>query len=377
MSSQSSPLRIAHITNVIDGRSNSGTARVALELISQLSTRDDVEQVFIHFERSNHAVYSLPRSREILIPLRKFPFASHFFSFLAFWIPRFFSTKQEQFDVVHWHASRVFPFFFLIKAKRVCITLHDANSRIIKGVNTIWTTIFYWNLRLSISKIDFIFGDSEDACSKLIGVAGFPATKVKCLYIASNFESIEPRKPEGFNLPPGYLVCVSRWQNFKNVETLVQAYSLLLKNSSNVPQLVLVGKPVAGYDLPIRKIEEFALKNRVTILKDMTDGELAYLYRHALVNIFPSLHEGFGLSVLEGLKCGCPSIDHKYTSTSEVSGEAGIHVDMNSADSLSKAISSLLDNPLLLHELKTFSTKRSEVFTWEKTVENLVRYYTS
>ena len=134
---------------------------------------------------------------------------------------------------------------------------------------------------------------------------------------------------------------------------------------------------MAEYDLPLRKIEEFALKNRVTILKDLTDSELAYLYRHALVNIFPSLHEGFGLSVLEGLKCGCPSIDHKYTSTSEVSGEAGIHVDMSSADSLSKAISSLLDNPLLLHELKTFSTKRSEVFTWEKTVENLVRYYTS
>jgi glycosyltransferase involved in cell wall biosynthesis len=139
----------------------------------------------------------------------------------------------------------------------------------------------------------------------------------------------------------------------------------------------LVGKPVAGYDLPLRRIEELSLQNHVTILNDLTDSELAYLYRGALINIFPSLHEGFGLSILEGLKCGCPSIDHKHTSTSEVSGNAGIHIDMTSAESLYKAVLLLLDDPSLVEKMKVLATKRSEFFTWEKTVQTLIGFYTS
>lgn len=375
--SESKFLTVAHLTNVVDGRSNSGTARVAQELILQLALEPNIRQVFIHFQQSNEDIYRLPGTREIIIPLKRFPFASQFFSFLLYWIPRYFSSKQERFDVVHWHASRVFPLFFLIKSKKVCLTLHDANNRIIPGINTISTSIFFWNIRFSIKHVDYIFGVSRDACSKLVEVAKFPAHKVKCLYIASKFGSIEPNKPEGFNLLPGYLICVSRWQNFKNVETLVEAYALLLKHSHDLPKLVLVGKPVAGYDLPLRRIEELSLQNHVTILKDLTDSELSYLYRGALINIFPSLHEGFGLSVLEGLKCGCPSIDHKHTSTSEVSGDAGVHVDMTSAESLYGAISSILNDPSLLNRMKVLAIKRSEAFTWEKTVQTLIGYYTS
>ena len=377
VNSESNILTVAHLTNVVDGRSNSGTARVAQELILQLALQPNIRQVFIHFQNSDEDIYRLPRTREIVIPLKRFPFASQFFSFLIYWIPRYFSSKQERFDVVHWHASRVFPLFFLIKSKKVCLTLHDANNRIIRGVNTFWTTLFYWNIRFSIKHVDYIFGVSRDACSKLVEVAKFPAPKVKCLYVASNFEGIEPVKPEGFTLLPGYLICVSRWQNFKNVETLVEAYSLLLNHSCDLPKLVLVGKPVAGYDLPLRRIEELSLQNHVTILNDLTDSELAYLYRGALINIFPSLHEGFGLSILEGLKCGCPSIDHKHTSTSEVSGNAGIHIDMTSAESLYKAILLFLDDPSLVDKMKVLATKRSEFFTWEKTVQTLIGFYTS
>ena len=377
MNSEGNFLTVAHLTNVVDGRSNSGTARVAQELILQLALQPNIRQVFIHFQHSEEVIYRLPGTRDIVIPLKRFPFASQFFSFLIYWIPRYFSSKQERFDVVHWHASRVFPLFFLIKSKKVCLTLHDANNRIIPGANTIWTSLFYWNLRFSIKKVDYIFGVSRDACSKLVGVAKFPAHKVKCLYMASKFGSIEPIKPEGFNLLPGYLICVSRWQNFKNVETLVEAYSLLLKCSRYLPRLVLVGKPVAGYDLQLRKIEELSLQNHVTILKDLTDSELSYLYRGALVNIFPSLYEGFGLSVLEGLKCGCPSIDHKHTSTSEISEDAGLHVDMTSAESLCEAILLLLDNPSRVNKMKVLAMKRAESFTWERTVQSLIGYYTS
>ena len=51
-------LTVAHMTSVVDGRRNSGTARVARELITQLSSDAQVHQYLIHFDRSDDPIYS-------------------------------------------------------------------------------------------------------------------------------------------------------------------------------------------------------------------------------------------------------------------------------------------------------------------------------
>lgn len=368
-------LVIAHITNVVDGRRNSGTARVAVEHIQNLSKFNDIKQVLIHFEGQQDPIYFLPNITEIIMPVKKFPFASHFFSFFIFWFRKYISRQQPPFDIVHWHSSRVFPFFFLIPARKIFITLHDANNRIIKNTKTIFTEIFYWNIRFFITKIHTIFGDSIDACSKLVSIGKFPKNKVKCLYLGSNFDSIKSKNIPNFEESQLYFLCVSRWQPFKNVETLVEAYAKVLSTRPDAPNLVLVGKPVAKHDKPLQILNQYSLQNKILIFQDLADEQLALLYRNALINISPSLHEGFGLSVLEGMKCGCPSIDHKYTSTSEISGSAGIHIDMNSIDKIAEKLIEILDDPKIIHELKDNLKQRNRDFNWENTTAKLLNYY--
>ena len=153
---------------MIDGRANSGTARVASELIIELSKRDDVHQTLIHFNKSSESVYRIKKIDEIIIPLSNFPIMRHFLSFVFYWARIIlFNRNFKKFDLVFWHASRVYPFFFLVPSRRVFINLHDANARIISE-NTFWTQIFYWNLRLSVRMIDVIFGVSKDACDKFL-----------------------------------------------------------------------------------------------------------------------------------------------------------------------------------------------------------------
>jgi glycosyltransferase involved in cell wall biosynthesis len=368
-------MTVAHLTDAIDGRSNSGTARVAAELITHLAKVPNLDQVFIHFDKNSHPIYDLPNSREVLIPLRRFPFAKHFLSFLIFWFPKFISQREKNFDIIHWHTSRVYPLFFLVPAKKVFVTLHDANIRIFKELNTVWTRVFFWNLRISNFWVDAIFGVSDDACRNLVQVAGFPKGKVRRLYLGSNFESIVPLKPLNFNVPEGFFLCVSRWQPYKNVETLIKAYAQLVSTDLIVPKLVLVGKPVAGHDVPAQIIYDWNLGDRVMILRDLTDQELSYLYRNALVSISPSLYEGFGLSVLEALKCGCPTIDHIYTSTSEISDSAGLHVNMRSVDEIAVALKTFLSDPSLVALMKNEARKRASEFSWEKSTDQLLRYY--
>ena len=375
MSPSSELISIAHLTNVFDGRNNSGTARVAKELISQLAKNKNVHQTFIHFGNSNDPIYRLPNSSEIIIPLQKFGVANHFFSFLTFWIRNIWKKEIKAFDVVHWHSSRIYPFFFLIPANKTVITLYDATNRIVKEINTFWTKIFYWNLRISIFKSDFIIGTTRDACMKLNKISKFPEHKIKCLYLGSNFDALEAKKPNQLSNHREYFLCVSRWQPYKNVSKLVNAYFLASQQDLNLPELILVGKPVNGYCEPALLIDKFRIEEKVLVLPDLSDEELAYLYDGALINISPSLHEGFGLPVLEGLKRDCPSLDHIFTSTAEVSGNAGIHIDMESLLEITNALLEISQKRELLIELRLNASKRAKFFTWQQTVQDLLQIY--
>jgi glycosyltransferase involved in cell wall biosynthesis len=368
-------ISVAHLTNVIDGRSNSGTARVAKEVIRQLAMNKNVQQTFIHFDNSNDPIYSSPNSNEIIIPMRKFGVANHFFSFLTFWIRNMWKKEIKEFDVVHWHSSRIYPLFFLIPAKKTVVTLYDATNRIIKEINTLWTSIFYWNLRVSIFKSDVIIGTSLDACRKLNKIGKFPEHKIRCLYLGSAFDTLKAKKPHQLFNHAEYFLCVSRWQPYKNVANLVHGYYLASQQDLNLPALILVGKPVNGYREPALLIDKFKLEEKVLILSDVPDEELAYLYDGALINISPSLHEGFGLPVLEGLKRNCPSLDHIFTSTAEISGNAGIHIDMESLAGIRDALLEVSQKRELLIELRLNASKRAEFFTWEQTVEDLLKIY--
>jgi glycosyltransferase involved in cell wall biosynthesis len=209
----------------------------------------------------------------------------------------------------------------------------------------------------------------------LVEFGKFPQPKVESLYMASNFDSVLPARPKGFIGQKEFFLCVSRWQPFKNVEKLVEAYGLALLSRSDLPDLILVGKPVRGYLGPTILIRELGLADKVQVYSDTSDSELAYLYENALINISPSLHEGFGLSVLEGLKRGCPSLDHKFTSTSEISDAAGIHIDMKNVLEISNALIDIALDDSGLEILRTKARARAGDFTWSATVNKLVTIY--
>lgn len=364
-------LRLAHLTNVIDGRSNSGTARVASQLIRELSSRSDVHQYLIHFEKSGSDIYSLPNTTEILIPVFGTRYGHHFRSFIWFWGKNRFRSNRMEFDIVHWHSSRVFPLFFLIPSKKTVITLHDAGTRILKGVNTFSTQIFYWNLRVFIKFVDRIIAVSNTAAHDLETAGRFPKQLIDFVHNGSNFLDLEAKLVQ--NLREPFIVCIARWQSFKNVESIVEGYGMASQNSyRKIPRLVLVGKPVNGYDIPLRAIGKWNLEDSVTILEDLSDSELAYLLDHAWLNMVPSLHEGFGLIVLEGLSRGCTPVVHQYTATAEIAGDCGLKIDMRSVEQIAQVI--LNSEPRNLdHEANC--RNRAAQFTWSNASDKLIEIY--
>ena len=77
------------------------------------------------------------------------------------------------------------------------------------------------------------------------------------------------------------------------------------------------------------------------MLGRLSDGEVAWLYRHADALVFPSRYEGFGLPVVEAQRLGCPVVCSNAASLPEVAGYGAAYFDPDDHESLRDALESV------------------------------------
>lgn len=65
-------------------------------------------------------------------------------------------------------------------------------------------------------------------------------------------------------------------------------------------------------------IQDFGLKNHVTITTEASDEQLSYYYSACDITMLPSLGEGFGFPIAESLACGVPVVHHSYGAGAEL-----------------------------------------------------------
>jgi glycosyltransferase involved in cell wall biosynthesis len=367
-------LNVAHITNVIDGRNNSGTARVARELIYELSKREGITQYLIHFEKSNDPIYSLNNCIEILLPKSRLPMGSRLISFLFFSLSCRINRKYH-FDVTHWHVARIYPFFYLLPTKKTIVTIHDAGNYILPNVMDIPNRIYRFIYEFHQNKIESFLAVSKNAKENLIKYSKINAMKIQVIYPGTHILNLKVKAvPLKVDIHQKKLIlCVSRWQPHKKVERLVKAFAYI-SNIYSDSYLILVGKPVNNHSAPLDNLKNLR-SNSFEVLHDLSDEEIAFLYRHAYINVFPSIHEGFGLSVLEAMSYGCPSIIHNGTATSEIAGKSGIAINMNDEKSLEETLSNILGNDRLRAQLSKECTILKKKFNWDSFATQIMNLY--
>jgi glycosyltransferase involved in cell wall biosynthesis len=116
------------------------------------------------------------------------------------------------------------------------------------------------------------------------------------------------------------ILAVGALDRRKNLVVLVQALTLLIEQGVNA-QLVLVSGATGQVD-PSFRAEMLSLndkvRSRVVILRQVSDNRLAEIYDDATVVAVPSLAEGFGLPVVEGLRKGRPVVAASTTALAEL-----------------------------------------------------------
>jgi glycosyltransferase involved in cell wall biosynthesis len=135
-------------------------------------------------------------------------------------------------------------------------------------------------------------------------------------------------------------------------------------------QLVITGKYDPHYPEVVRAAETLNLQEDVIFPGAVTEQELAYLYNAALIYTLPSLYEGFGLPILEAMKCGTPVAASNISSIPEICGNGNaVLFDPYDIDDMAAKINTLYRDPNLQAELVNKGLTRASEFSWGKMAE--------
>ncbi len=91
--------------------------------------------------------------------------------------------------------------------------------------------------------------------------------------------------------------------------------------------------------------------------------------------MFPSLHETFGLPILEAMACGCPVITSDVGACPEVAGDSALFVNPRSVDDITNAMKRLIEDDSLRQLLRQKGLARSQQFTWRKSADEHLKIF--
>lgn len=172
-----------------------------------------------------------------------------------------------------------------------------------------------------------------------------------------------------YGIKQDYFLYLGTIEPRKNLARVIAAYAKLCKERGNVPQLVLAGRKGWRCNAIYKKVRRLKLENRVIFTGYVEQKDSPILMCGAVIFVFPSLYEGFGMPPLEAMACGTPVIVSNTTSLPEVVGDAGIMVNPESESEIYKAMRLLLENKRYRTKLAQLGKKRAEKFTWKKSAE--------
>jgi len=250
------------------------------------------------------------------------------------------------------------------------------------SLNEIRIKKYYQKLKSASSQATLVIIPSAVTKKQLIEEFNFPEDKIRVTPEAAGdiFRPIEDKallkeRLDAYGISEKYILYAggSTWN--KNLSRLIDAFTLLKKGVRREYKLVFVGKRGWGYEELLLKIHQMGLEDRVIFTDYVPEDDLVYLYNGAEFFIYPSLWEGFGLSAIEAMACGCPVAASNIPVFKEVIQESGLYFDPEDVEDIAQAMFKLIEDDNLRQNLQEKGSQRAKFFSWEKTARETLNVY--
>ena len=179
-------------------------------------------------------------------------------------------------------------------------------------------------------------------------------------------EKILVRKKYSNGLP--YFLFVGAIHPRKNVKRLIEAFVHFKKETKSATQLVIVGESLwknnpLNLDLSEEERQDIHFTGHLPI------DELSKITASAFALTYVPYFEGFGIPLVEAMKCGTPIISGNLTSLPEVAENAALYCNPFDVNDISARMTEFCTHPALQEQLSQAALERSKAFSWDYSAE--------
>jgi len=391
-------MKIAIITDSIE-RGPTSVGNYTKNLVKELLKIKDVEIILIHGQKSDDLVYK--GVKEIVVPFPKRRRGKSFFTkgfyFIFNKIQGFLRNykikkicESKRVNILHVpHVGRNAPSLAYMNGIKLVVTNHGM-ANLALPAKLCWGKVLelrrwiYWieyiKWKIFISKIAWVITVSYSEKKLLLKKIDGSENKITPIYHGVDHEKFKVLKNKNkiekfyqkYKINYDFLLHVSVYQPKKNVERIIKAFAITKKKYKIPQKLLIIGKHPNSVRLLVQKM---GLNNEIIFLGFITHKELPFFYNTATAFIFPSLHESFGMPILEAMACSCPVITSNVFSCPEVAGDVALLVDPYNVEEIAEAIYKVVFDEKLREELKQKGLRRAQEFTWEKCTREHLKVY--
>lgn len=293
-----------------------------------------------------------------LIPLPRFIFKLY---------SRFFKKKNYQFTISTlmkekkflFHPTYYAPYFLnYIGENPYVITVHDMIHEKLPHLCPAPQT-FLEQKKDIILKANRIIAISENTKKDIIDILGVKPEKIDVIYHGTSMKPfIEKHK---LKLPEKYLLFVGDRTPYKNFQRFMDAFADLHEKD---PELYIVYTGSKMRENEVKELSPNILNYAIHI--KASDKELCELYSRALLFVYPSLYEGFGIPILEAYACHCPIAISNTSCFPEIAGDAAAYFNPYSKESICKTIKDVIYDEEKRNKLTQLGNIRLKRYSWSE-----------
>jgi len=233
-----------------------------------------------------------------------------------------------------------------------------------------------------LKRASLLLAISNSSRREVLEHLGFPEDRVinVSTAVSDMFRPLYITKEEAhrlrikFGIMKPFVLYVGGVDYRKNIKGLIRGWSRLSETLRNTYCLVLAG---AMNDSEKKGIEDLANQcklgsEEIVFLGYVTDEELVWLYNLCEILVCPSIHEGFGLPVLEAMACGAAVIASNTTSIPEVMEREDALFDPHDDEDIANKLEKVLTDEDFRIELKNHGLRQSKKFSWDESAKRVI-----